>query len=258
MTARAHIVAALVLAMALAGCFGGDGDDDEATRGPEPGVVDGRVLEDVGTPIADASVRILLTNHTGTTDADGSFRFPEVEPGPVVVVASKDGFSSQTLRGNLTEGGQVRLEFELREAPTLTPRDETLIFDGQVPCGLPAGLGCGPAAEGELPRHHFQVESGLRDMLFEMTWTSPVEGVATSLRVDAAAATDDACGETYASATGESVLRLEADEGFPIAGGHQCALVFPGDDASAQQEYTLYVTLFYHGQAPDGFTAVPA
>lgn len=256
MSRRAMAVVALMLAMPLTGCFGGDADEDEP-QGPEPGVVAGRVLEDVGTPVADATVRILLTNHTQTTGQDGSFRFAEVAPGPVVVVAAKDGFSSQTLRGNLNEGGSVDLEFELTQAPTVAPRDETLIFEDEVPCGLPAGLGCGPAAEGDLPRHHFEVSPGLREMVYELTWTPPATGTATSLRVDAAAATDAACGETYASATGESVLRLESAEGFPIAGGHQCALVFPGDDATAQQAYTLYVTLFYYGEAPDGFTAVP-
>lgn len=251
------LVVVFLVAAGLAGCFG-DGDDDQATQGPEPGVVEGRVLEDVGTPIAEATVRVLLTNHTAQTANDGSFRFPDVAPGPVVVVASKEGFSSQTLRGNLSEGGQVRLEFELTQAPTVTPREETLIFDGEVPCGLPGGLGCGPAAEGELPRHHFEVAMGLRAMVYELVWEPPTEGVATSLRVDAAAATEAACGETYASATGPSVLRLPVEQGFPIAGGHQCALVFPGDDATAQQEYTLYVTLFYHGDVPDGFTAVPS
>lgn len=254
-----HVWVGLVVAsLVLAGCGGNDSGDDQEPTGPEPGVVDGRVLDDVGTPVTDAQVRILLTEHTTTTAPDGSFRFTEVAPGPVVVVATKDGFSSQTLRGNLSEGGRVSFEFELREAPSVAGRDETEIFQGEIPCGLPAGVGCGPVAEGELPRHHFDVAAGLREVVFELVWTPPAEGVATTLRVDAAAATDAACGETYATATGESPLRLAFDEGFPIAGGHQCALVFPGqDDASAQQAYTLYVTLFYYEQAPEGFTAVP-
>ncbi len=253
---RALLVSALVAIMSLAGCFGGESDGDDSER-PRPGVVDGRVLEDAGTPVANATVRILLTNHTQMTRPDGSFEIPEVAPGPVVVVATKDGFSSQTLRDDLNEGGRVTVEFELTQAPTVAPRDETLIFQDEIPCGLPAGLGCGPAAEGDLPRHHFQVASGLRDIVFELVWTPPAQGVATSLRVDAAAATAAACGETYGTATGESALRLDVEQGFPISGGHQCALVFPGDDASAQQGYTLYVTLFYYGDAPDGFTAVP-
>lgn len=257
MTRRAWLAGAVFVLLALAGCTEAPSDPDGDEAAPAPGVVAGRVLDEAGLPIADARVALLLSDRHASTDADGAFRLVEVAPGPVVVVASKPGHASETLRDALPPAGTVMLSFRLVTAPSLEPRHFTHQFEGLVVCGLPAGVGCGPAVEETAPHHPFEVEAGLQGILLELAWTPPVEGVARELRVEASAATAAGCGEPYGAATGASVLRLAVAEGFPIAGGHQCALVWPAADAAVQQGYELYVTLFYHAPMPDGFSAVP-
>lgn len=248
------LVLVLLISSLLAGCTDNEPPESGPTM-PEPGTIEGQVLDDAGLPVPDATVRLLHSTHNATTGTNGDFRMGDVGPGPAVLVATKSGYSTQTQRGNLTPGDRIFVEFNLQEGPRADPRHETLVFDGLIPCGLVAGLSCGPLVEGEMPRHHFEVDPGLAGIVLELQW-SATEPVAQTLRLDATAATPQACGEMFATGTGGSVLQIQDTQGFPIAGGHLCALVLPEEDAAFQQEYTLYVTLFYHAEPDSGFTAI--
>lgn len=245
----------LLLPGLLAGCTQNEPDPEDEPPTPDPGTIEGQVLDDAGLPVPDAAITLLHSAHNATTGTGGAFRMTEVEPGPAVLVAAKTGYSTQTQRGNLTAGDRIFVEFVLQAGPQSNPRHETLVFDGLMPCGLVAGLSCGPLVEAEMPRHHFEVDPGLAGIVVELQW-SATEPVAQKLRLDATAATPQACGEVFATRTGQSVLRIQDTEGFPIAGGHLCALVLPEEDAAFQQEYTLYVTLFYHAEPDSDFTAI--
>jgi hypothetical protein len=241
----------------MAGCGGGTDEPGDPT-GPSTGTVAGRVLDDALNPVADVQVRVLGTDLVATSDASGAYRIEDVPVGPVRLVASAAGYSTQTQSGTVALGQALEVEFHLTSAPARIANHNTVRFDGRIACGLPQGLGCGSVSEEDLPRHRFEVGSGLAGIVFEVEWTPQVQGTSTTLRVDATASTASACGEVIGSAQGPSVLRLQLDEGFPIAGGHQCALVYPAEDAPvADQEYTLYVTLFYFGPPSPEFTAIP-
>jgi hypothetical protein len=244
------LLAVLVL---MAGCTTEERETDD--RPPAPGEITGRVLDRDGLPIAGARVLLLLTPHNATTDALGAFRMAGVEPGPAVLVASRPGYSSRTVREDLAPGATLAVEFVLIPAPRVQPHVQTLTFEGLLLCGI-AGLGCGPLTPAELPQHPFEVRPGLRGILYELAWAAPAPAAAPVLRVDAAAATAEACGAAYRSATGASVLRLESTSGFPIAGGHQCALVLPHEGLAAQQAYTLHVSLFYHQELAQGYRTI--
>ncbi len=253
------MAAFVLVSLVFAGCTGED--EDGGTPGAEtlePGTIEGEVIDRDGLPVGDATVALLFSNETTTTDANGAFRLEEVAPGPVTLVASKPGYSSDTVRDTLQEAGRLEVGFRLLQVPSNDPTHQTLQFDGTIPCGLPAGAGCGPFVEEDLPRHHFKVENGLRAMVMELEWSSPSPPIAETMRLDATAATDEACGEMHATTQGQSALRLMMDEGFPVSGGHQCALVFPGDDLVVEQAYTLWVTLFYYETPDEGFSAIPS
>lgn len=235
----------------------GSREGDDGPQQLEPGTIEGQVMDRHRLPIGDATVDLMFTNETATTDANGSFLFEEVPPGPVSMVASKPGFSSDTVRDALGEAGRLAVAFLLLEAPSNEPYHQTLPFEGTIPCGAPAGASCGPLVEEDLPRHHFDVEKGLRAVVLELEWTAPAPPLAETMRVDLTAATSESCGEMHATTAGTSTLRLLVDEGFPVSGGHQCALVFPGDDLVVEQAYRLWVTLFYYETPDEGFTAIP-
>lgn len=246
---------AVAFPVALAGCLGEDPDAGEEGL-PEPGTVEGRVLDETGGGIPDASVSLVAAKASATTGEDGSFEIVDIAPGPVTLVASKPGYSTQTLKDDLEEGGRVQVEFRLVDAPSLEPYRSTVVFRGSIECGLPSGVEC-PGVEQDPNEHWYRVDPGLQGILYEMTWDPPGEGVDQALRLEAAAASGHACGETYDAVTGQPVLDLHLEEGFPIAGGHQCARVWPAEDPMFEQTYEVYVTLFYHEPMPEGFTAIP-
>lgn len=248
------LVVAVALPLALAGCLGEPSDTPEDEL-PKPGAVEGRVLGETGEAIPQADVSLVASDMATVTGEDGSFEITGIQPGPLTLVASKPGHSTQTLKDHLEEGEQLQLEFRLIDAPSLDPYHTTILFRGSIQCGLPAGVEC-PGVEQDPNEHWFRVDPGLQGILYEMTWESPTEGVDQSLRLEAAAASGHACGETYDAVTGQPVLGLHLEEGFPIAGGHQCARVWPAEDPMFEQTYEVYVTLFYHEPMPEGFTAI--
>lgn len=244
---------ALVLTPSLSGCMGERTSSPEDEL-PEPGTIEGRVLGQEGTPVQGATVSLLASNTSATTDEGGDFEMTDIAPGPVTLTAYKEGYSTQTIRDDLGEGEHLQLEFRLVDAPSLDAYHTTISFQGSIECGMPAGVEC-PGAEQDPPEHWYEVDPGLQGILYEVTWDPPGD-VEQELRLEAAAASGHACGETYETVTGGPVLRLHVEEGFPIAGGHQCARLWAAEDPMFQQTYELFVTLFYHEPMPDGFSAM--
>lgn len=225
------------------------------------GRVEGRVLDDASAAIAGASVRALLTQASAVTDEEGAFRLDNVPAGPIRVVASRDGYSSQTKGAVLQANGKATLNFVLKEIARVEPRHETMTFSGEILCGLMAGTSCpqDPTADPEQTAvaHPFEVAADLRGIVFELEWTPPSSGVNNNLAFDVHAASPDGCGARYDGALGPPVLKLVVTEGIPVSGGNQCVIVRPpGNQVTVQQTYTMHVTLFYHEPPPDGFTAL--
>lgn len=245
----------LMLTVAMAGCFDGGEDDDPA--GPATGQVSGTVRDEAGLAVAGATVTILLTGLEQTTGDDGSFRFDAVPEGIVRIAISKPGYLTTTRTGTVPGGGSLTFGFTVNSVPQVQPFDETLPFDGTIGCGLPGGVSCGQAVDPNASTHHFDVQAGLEGMIVELVWTPPAAPAGQTLAIDVMAATPTACGTQYAQGSGGSPLRIEVTEGFPLSGGHQCVTVRPGDETpTIEQDYTLYVSLFYHAPPADGFTAL--
>lgn len=257
MTSSGAGAVGVCLLVLLAGCGGGAPRPTDTVR-LEGGRVEGRVLDEAIAPIADATVRILLTSLTASTDDEGGFIFINVPAGPIRAVASAEGFASQTRSANLTQGGLVVFQFVLSGAPRVTPFNKTTSYRGEIRCGLPSGISCNADPVGGETTHPFLVDAYLRGMVIELVWTPPGSGVNERLAFDVRAATASACGDRYNGREGRSPLRLEVTQGFPVAGGHQCLVVRSVQDAATvTQSYTSYVTLFYHEPPPPGFSAVP-
>ncbi len=247
-------VAAALLLGALAGCLG-DRSDDEVEPEADTGTIRGHVVSEEGQPLGGATVRALLVDLNATADAEGGYVLENVPAGTVRIVASPPaaGFASQT-RDVLVIGGKVNLvDFELRPLPTPTPRDRVLTFNGVIGCGLPAGTNCDPDAA--QTTHHFPVETGLGGMIVEIRWTAALSGTSSILKAEVRAATPTACSVPFDSATGGSILKFVAEEGFPIHGGHNCVRVsLPPEGAALNQAYELAVSLFYYQPANPGYS----
>lgn len=260
---KTALVLVIITVVLLAGCGKKENPSPTASTPATFGTVEGRVLDDASAAVTGASVRVLLTPLSVPTDAEGAYRIENVPSGTIRVVASGDGYTSQTKTAQLDANRKITLNFVLEAVPTLEPRVETKQFSGTILCGFFAGASCpqDPQADPEQTAvvHPFDVAFDLRGIVFELQWDEPASGVNTNLAYDVHAASPDGCGARYNGTVGPSILRLEVLEGFPVSGGNQCVVVRPpGDQATVQQTYTMYVTLFYHAPPPPGFSAISA
>lgn len=252
----AKLAALCVVGVAFAGCGAVDDGPGPTGTAPAAGRIHGRVIDDSQSVVEGAAVRILLTSLVAKTDAGGEFAFEEVPAGPLRLVASAEGFTTQTRSANLTAGSVLVVNFVLAATSRVEPFHDTLPFNGRILCSLPQGAACPSDPEGE-SFHRFEGRPGLRGMVLELQWTPTASGVNAELAMDVQAASPSACGDRYAGAEGGSVLRLLVEEGFPISGGHQCVTIRgPNDAATVDQAYQLYVTLFYHEPPPADFSAI--
>jgi hypothetical protein len=107
----------------------------------QPGTITGTVIDTSGAVVAHAQVTLRLDDRepdrqTASTD-EGEFSFSDVSPGRYHLSVAADGFSVETIIGDLTAGGTVRLPaIALAVAPfstqvNVTPAD-TELADAQV------------------------------------------------------------------------------------------------------------------------------
>lgn len=250
--------AILILGAILAGCLGG-GKEPPPGTGADPGRggLSGRVLEPGGLPLAGALVRVLLQDLEAVTDEAGGYRIADVPAGSARVLASAAGHASAVRDVTIRSDADHALDFVLRPIAAPQPDIRTTSFSGKIACGLPQGVNCGQALPEEDSSFHFAVDSGLQALLIEVVWQGTLPGSAQGLHVDLRAATPTACGLKYQEVQGASVLRLEAREGFPTRGGHQCAVIrATSDQVAVDQEFTLHATRFLYQDIPPGFTAL--
>lgn len=256
----AALVLVVLLVASLAGCGAKPPPTTTSPSVQPTGRIEGRVLDDAQAVIPGAEVRVLLTDLLVTTDEEGYYVFPAAPAGPVRVVASADDHTSQTKNGVLSSKGKLTLNFVIAPIATVKPYTDPRQFSGTIVCGLPQGVACPSdpmTPTEEAGPFRFEVAPGLSGIVFELEWESPAANVNEQLAFDVQAASSAGCGARYNGASGTSILRLVVLEGFPISGGHQCVFVSsPSDSATAQQEYTMHYTLFYHEPPPEGFTAL--
>ncbi|HJQ94017.1 MAG TPA: carboxypeptidase-like regulatory domain-containing protein, partial [Candidatus Thermoplasmatota archaeon] len=186
-----RLLAALaVLALTLAGCSDGKGDDDGAT--PQAGddaipMLHGYIFDAAIRPLEGATVKVLDTNSTAVTDADGFFGFDDL---PVeqflVVVASLDGFVPGSKQVTLTADAPVRLNFTLEAVPVRTPYMQVDKHDLVVECqvgtvanGENSTFACGAgASEGE-DYWDIAVAPDLAGAVVEVYWEPTTDAAAS-------------------------------------------------------------------------------
>lgn len=142
-----HIATLATLLVVLAGCAdGGSAPTTETPPGTPPpppveaglGLIRGVVIDSSITPIPEATVTIKSIKATLTTDANGFFQFPNLEPGTYFLEVSKLGFTkvqaSTTVAANVKAPEMVKVQLEAK--PEALPRAVTLLSQGYIGCSF--------------------------------------------------------------------------------------------------------------------------
>ncbi len=253
---------AILAALLLAGCSastpeGGSLDDARGTGLS----LDGIVVDNAITPLADVNVTITGNNLTALTDSEGRFRFAMAEPGTVRVMAHKAGYIEQSIDVEVVADGglvQIKMEAVPIPVPTASVKEWTGLLqcglrtpqDGYAVCKLADDL-TGVVGD-DADERYGDIDTPPTYVQVEMEWES-TQPLGSSLRL---MLTDDHRQglDNYAVATGNSPLMVSADnatlqfkhldtQGLYIR-------VFTGDfqgvgaSLTLQQSFTVYTVVF--------------
>jgi hypothetical protein len=133
---RTVLVILLLSATVLAGCAKEDAPEAGADASASTGTVVGLVVDDAIRPLE--GVRVELDGQANTTtDPDGAFRFPEVEPGAHVIRAMKPGYADTVTQTDVRAGTETPL-LKMVLVPDLSTLAyaETQAIEGYVECGM--------------------------------------------------------------------------------------------------------------------------
>jgi hypothetical protein len=272
-----------VLALTLAGCSGGKGEDDGAT--PQGGdealpMLHGYIFDPAIRPLEGVSVKVLDTNSTSVTDANGYFGFDGL---PVeqflVIVASLDGFMPGSKQVTLAADAPVRLNFTLEPVPVRTPYMQVDKHDLVVECqvgtaanGQNDTYACGPGASETEDYWDIAVGTDLAGAVIEVYW-EPTTDAAASIGARLETLELGQLNLVLAETVGTSPLRLSvaqlSAERYYTAGGLMRLTVFAAPNADeteagigasvlVEQAITAYASLFYVAPPDPAYTIADA
>jgi hypothetical protein len=289
------VLATIVAAVALAGCAGGDGGTKGMDPVPDAAqgtaTLSGTVLDEENLPIASATVYLQEPDLEATTDVDGRYSFEGLAAGTVTMEVHKMGYRPLPQRVTLQEGVINEVDVVLAIIPVLVPHHETIPFDGRFECSYAAldmfWQGC-PGQDTLFPEStnlfFFNKSAGAVDVVSELVWQSTSSATGQNLDFSVISAEREGC-QWYANAFGPSpvVIRIRVGEQFtnpespypvgtcgdPVIDDVDKTLgvlilaspTYVGGMATVgvtlQQPYSGYNTIFYHEEAPEGFSALP-
>lgn len=273
---RPIVLAALVaLAPALAGCASNEASVSLDTL--SLGTIAGTVTDAGLTPLAGAVVRLDGRNDSVSTDATGAFAFT-APPGEYLVLATLDGYRGGALRAAPGPGETARLAFALSLIPRERPDIVVAEQHGLISCGATVIVGeeahpaaCGGNDPNQRTRVAFTVgpTHGLAGAVVEVVWephseaASWFEATVLSGEGDATAEIAGAAGERHVviSIPGrvlEGVITDGSTLVVDVAPTGSLADEEAGVDGGAvvQQEFTVYLSLFYFQTQPVGYSVV--
>lgn len=249
---------ALVIMVLAAGCAS---PVPEVALEAEAWHIEGVVVDDAITPLANATITVVGTNLTASSDVDGRFSIEVPEPGIYVLRVTQAGHIPQETEVNVADAEEL-VQVKLTPIAVPVPTASVKEWNGILQCGLRTpqdGYAVCKLADdltgviGDDADERYQdIDSPPTFLQVEMEWTS-TQPLGSSLRL---MLTDDHRQglDNYAVATGNSPLMINADnetlrfkhldtQGVYIR-------VFTGDyedlgaSLTLQQTFTVYTTIF--------------
>lgn len=264
-----------LLAALLAGCTSPEpkatGDDPFASLGSEvtvdakTGAIAGVVVDEAIRPVGNASVVLVAPPRNTTTDAEGRFAFEGLEPGVYFMQVEARRFEGAQVSVDVVAGEPSTVRILLVALTTAEPYLVTVQFRGRIEnyAGFanfvaevlaPGTIACTCAFD-------VPVDGNLSMFILEAFGQVALANPGTPATVPG-----DAYWEVMANGTSGS-LRDSAYSEFPIYETFDAEETLEGSGLLGvritcgvwpclSMDYDLFVTLFYHEEAPEGWTIV--
>jgi hypothetical protein len=259
----------LLLSGALvAGCSdGGDGGAPDGLPEVRPtqegkGAIGGVVVDEAIRPIAGALVTLAGLGMNVTTDESGTFAWPDLEPGSYFLVVSAPRYLPIQSSADVVAGETAFVRVQLVADPTPLPYQETVQFTGYMTAwaGIAQFFVEGSQDNGSALcdcRLYFTPRSNLSTVVYEAywDWTVPDPANQAELYYVVEQIEGDAYEEGYCFSP--CIVHIGGDSFTPDVQAY-ARLDGPDFWFAYQQQFELFVTLFYHGEAPDGWSLAGA
>lgn len=279
-------VAATLLAAALSGCADQGGPANASPTVSDPyalpegvtNVLQGQVRAEDLAPLGNATVAVISLQINQTTDEAGAFRFENLEPRDYLVTVTKDGYRTKTQRAIIEDGKIYELNFTLEVKPNVTPYSEVLSFKGRISCQVAYAsnpdqhdeVDCGAADPvNNHPTEEFFFQPGGAQLVVEAFWT-PAQRGAERLRMSVESVGFGHQDIVFGEVVGPTGLKLPISQSlmgkyYPQGGTVRVTMTAaPGllgqpesydAGAAVQQDFELWVTVFYYEPGPPNYSA---
>lgn len=281
------LVFATLLLAALSGCAAGKAkevpppvtDDPYALPEGVTNILQGTVVGPDQAPLESALVEVISLDLNQTTNEGGEYRFENLEPRDYLVVVTKDGYKTKTQRAIIEDGKIFELNFQLDERPALAPYSSLMLFRGFISCQIAYATNpenvqyqdCGSADPNNKAAREFDLEPGGAQAQIEAFWVAKQEG-AKYLTMQVESVGFGHQDIIFGSQSGQSGLKMVISQSlmekyYPQGGTLRVAMsAAPGvlgdqqpvDFGLAfQQDFEVYLTVFYVEPGPVDYTAKP-
>lgn len=266
---------AWLVAFVLAGCasnepssddsgvFSGIGQDVTVTA--TKGAIAGVVVDEAIRPLAGANVSIVGSQRSTVSDDGGRFAFEDLEPGAYFLAITAHRHAPTQLSATVVAGDVASVRVLLSRLTTAEPYHLTMSFRGHIDNYLGfANFAAEVLAPGTLActcTFDFNVDANLTTVMVEAVGQVAVPNPGTPATVPG-----DAYWEVFVGTTADGELRDSAYEEFPLSKRFASEDTFEGHEGTlgvritcgvwpcVTMDYDLFVTVFYHEEAPDGWS----
>lgn len=237
--------------------------------------VEGIVTNDEASPVVGAGVALLELELSLETDESGRYSFRETPPGTYTLVASKLGYESVAKKVEIVEGTITTQMLQLVPMASEEPYHETFPFRGRVACGVGGVSPCAvfllfsltgqpdPSGNAQGINWTYDDDAYPDTVILEVIWTPTATATGQALTYGLFTSVDgiersyidqgNKGSPIYVRASEEQLRKAYED----YSSDFQFILYPDSEGATFQQDFNLYRTDFYNGEAPDNWTFVP-
>lgn len=277
---RGMVAALLFLGLSLAGCSSpdhgktsvalGDGSrvelKDAAPTSVDVGSISGVVVDAAIRPLAAVNLTLLGPQSHAATDKDGLFTVPDLAPGLYTLSANLTGYLPTQTTAEVKAGETAKVRIVLPTDTSPKPYHTTMKFDGFVQAGSGLFNEAYDLFVGEETgvfsctcRFNFTSDEQVTSFIFETQWeptlddpASPQDAYWTIYGPDAKGDSTYASGNCFDPCWGQA----NGTTYGPNARDFYAYVWLDSSWVVVQQQFTVYVTLFYNGMPPEGWSFV--